>query len=214
MKTHKKLVSILCAAALLVSALPAAAAVEPLSEYAGETVSVHVTRVDAGGVISETCIDVDVPKNATVQEGQDVIQTAAIAAVSPATRAVTEERFDDLCTASDAYLTTSYKFIRRLNMKHDYTRLVFQLNYGTITNNPTNVTLRLTDRNSNVFELDGELMTESNGKKSAEIIIYEDVNYNGKKIPMYNGTYLNMDGKVDSGTIAFAGFMVKGYYNA
>lgn len=216
MKTHKKFVSILCAVALLVSALPAASAVsaEPLSEYAGETVSVHVTQIDIDGQTAEAYINVDVPKNATVLEAEDLLQAAAIATVDPVSRFRAAEEVDYLYTVGGVRFTTSYKSIQSVYMEHDYTRLVFMFNFGTFTGNPTNVTLRLTDANSHTFTLNGELNPEYNGQKSAEIIIYKDRTYNGAKVPMYNGAYLGVEGKVDSGEIVFSGITAKGYYNA
>lgn len=213
----KKITSLALALTMLLSALPAASAInaEPLSEFAGETVSVHVTQIGADGQVTEAYVDVDVPKNATAHEEQDLLQTAAIAAVDPVARFnKAAERLDDLFMGSQISLNTSYKSVWPIYMEHDYTRLVFQLNFGTITGNPTNVTLRLTDEDSNVFTLNGALNLEYNGKKSAEIIVYENRTYGGNKIPMHNGARLDMEGKVNSGEIVFAGFMVKGYYNA
>lgn len=76
MKTHKKLVSILCAVALLVSALPAAAAAEPLSEYAGKTVPVQVVEETENGLTSRV-IHVAIPENATEEEASALISAAS-----------------------------------------------------------------------------------------------------------------------------------------
>lgn len=76
MKTHKKLVSILCAVALLVSALPAATAAEPLSEYAGKTIPVQVVEETENGFTSRV-INVAIPENATKAEKDALVLSAA-----------------------------------------------------------------------------------------------------------------------------------------
>lgn len=78
MKTHKKLVSILCAAALLVSALPAASAVnaEPLSKYAGKTIPVQVIEETETGLTSRV-INVAIPKGTTQEEEAVLLSRAA-----------------------------------------------------------------------------------------------------------------------------------------
>lgn len=67
MKTHKKLVSIFCAVALLVSALPAATAAEPLSEYAGKTVPVQIVEETADGWVTRF-VEVSIPEGSTKKE--------------------------------------------------------------------------------------------------------------------------------------------------
>lgn len=78
MKTHKKLVSILCAVALLVSALPATSAVsaEPLSEYAGKTISVQVVEETERAPISRI-IEVAIPEGATLEEANALVRAAS-----------------------------------------------------------------------------------------------------------------------------------------
>lgn len=79
MKTRKKLVSILCAATLLVSALPAASAVsaEPLSEYAGKTIPVQVVKNTKDGLTSHI-VEVAVPPNTTKTEERTLINAVAL----------------------------------------------------------------------------------------------------------------------------------------
>lgn len=76
MKAHKKLVSILCAVALLVSALPAAAAAEPLSEYAGKTVPVQAFDETENGWVSRI-VEVAIPQGATETEANNLMYAAA-----------------------------------------------------------------------------------------------------------------------------------------
>lgn len=78
MKLSKKLTSILCAAALLVSALPAAAAVsaDPLSEYAGKTIPVQVVEETENGMTSRV-IEVAIPEGATKAEKDALVFSAA-----------------------------------------------------------------------------------------------------------------------------------------
>ena len=86
MKTRKKLVSILCAAALLVSALPAASAVsaEPLSEYAGKTIPVQVVEETENGLTSRI-ISVAIPEGTTKVE-EDALVCAVVGRASGKTR--------------------------------------------------------------------------------------------------------------------------------
>lgn len=78
MKMSKKLTSILCAVALLVSALPAASAVstEPLSEYAGQTIAVQAVDVSEAGTTSRI-VEVSIPENATEAEANALAYSAA-----------------------------------------------------------------------------------------------------------------------------------------
>lgn len=87
MKTHKKLVSILCAVALLVSALPAASAVsaEPLSKYAGKTIPVQVVEETENGLTSRV-ISVAIPEGATKAEENTLVCAAAVGRVPGRTR--------------------------------------------------------------------------------------------------------------------------------
>lgn len=76
MKT-KKFVSVLCACAMLLSALPFASAAEPLSEFAGQTISVQVSEVAETGVDSRV-IQVAIPEGATKAEEDAIVYAAAL----------------------------------------------------------------------------------------------------------------------------------------
>lgn len=82
MKLSKKFVSVLCAVAMLVSALPAASAVsaEPLSEYAGKTLPVQVVEETESGMTSRI-IEVAIPEGATYAEERALVYSAAFGPV-------------------------------------------------------------------------------------------------------------------------------------
>ena len=95
MKTRKKLVSILCAAALLVSALPAASAVsaEPLSEYAGKTIPVQVVEETENGLTSRI-INVAIPEGTSPKGKDALVCAAALGRGTAATRSITGTLYD------------------------------------------------------------------------------------------------------------------------
>lgn len=75
MKT-KKFVSVLCACAMLLSALPFASAAEPVSEYAGQTIPVQVVEETEAGLTSRV-IQVAIPEGATKAEEDAIIYSSA-----------------------------------------------------------------------------------------------------------------------------------------
>lgn len=112
MKTHKKLVSILCAVALLVSALPAAAAVsaEPLSKYAGKTVPVQVVEDTKDGLTSHF-IEVAIPKGATRTEENFIVYQAAFGKGETSTFSANAERFYDISYEENITLEDTAKWV-------------------------------------------------------------------------------------------------------
>lgn len=77
MKT-KKFVSVLCACAMLLSALPfASAAAHDPAEHAGQTVVCQVFDVREDGSYSSRMVSVEIPANATQEEEIDLLHSAA-----------------------------------------------------------------------------------------------------------------------------------------
>lgn len=78
MKKSKKLLSVFCALSLLFAALPAASAVErePLSEYAGQTITVQAIEQGEAGQVSRL-VEVAIPQGATASEARTLIYATA-----------------------------------------------------------------------------------------------------------------------------------------
>ncbi len=77
MKT-KKFVSVLCACAMLISALPFASAAESdPAEHAGQTVACQVFDVREDGSYSSRMVSVEIPANATQEEEIALLHSAA-----------------------------------------------------------------------------------------------------------------------------------------
>lgn len=207
----KKWMSFVLAAVLCVSLAAPASAAESrsISDAAGETVVVHVTHINADGKTTENYVNVDIPAAATSAMEEELIQTAALATINSA--ASTSTDFDYLCQAA-VNLTSTYKYLTSIYLEHDYTHIVFQFNGGTCTDNPTTVTLRLTDDSSNVFTLSSSLSVQTGDLKCAEVIIYNGRTYGGITATLFNGGYFEMDAKVNRGSASFTGFLVRGYY--
>lgn len=77
MKTNK-ITSVLCAVAMLISALPAASAAEkePLSQYAGQTITVQAVEETDDGLVSRL-VEVAIPEGATETEARTLILATA-----------------------------------------------------------------------------------------------------------------------------------------
>lgn len=75
----KKMASLALVMAMLVSALPAASAAEPVSKYAGKTITCAVYDADGDGTASRV-IEVAVPEGATDREVQELADAAVIGA--------------------------------------------------------------------------------------------------------------------------------------
>lgn len=72
----KKLISVLCAVSMILSALPAASAAEPVSKYAGKTISVQVVEDTEDGMVSRI-VEVAIPARATKSQETELVYAAA-----------------------------------------------------------------------------------------------------------------------------------------
>jgi len=72
----KKLISVLCAVSMILAVLPAASAAEPVSKYAGQTISVQVVEDTEAGMVSRI-IEVAIPAGATKSQETELIYAAA-----------------------------------------------------------------------------------------------------------------------------------------
>ncbi len=210
----RKTISVLCSLAMIVSALPAASAVdaEPLSDAAGETVIVRVTNVQADGQTTQEQISVDIPEGATAAEEHNLIQAAALASVDGGTRATSES--PDFLFEGGCRLTSSFARMFSFSLPRDYDRLLFEFNGGTIiNNNPSVLYLRATNQNSTVFNFSAFLENQYNTSyKCADVYIYNGNTVGGNQVNLTGGSALTFEGRVNSGSISFAGLIVKGYY--
>lgn len=73
----KKFASLLCAVSMLLTSAITASAAEPLSEYAGETISVQVVRATETGSVSQV-IQAAIPEGATKAEEDAIVYAAAL----------------------------------------------------------------------------------------------------------------------------------------
>ncbi|MCI9264262.1 MAG: hypothetical protein HFF06_06775 [Oscillospiraceae bacterium] len=210
----RKILSALCAAAVLTAALPTVSAAESrtLSDAAGETVVVHVTHIKADGRSSQTSVNVNIPENATSQEEHELIQSAALAAVDPISPLSVSENFDWLYQGARVHLNSEYKDVTTIFLKHDYDRLVFEFNGGAYTGDPTVAFLRLTDASGHIFTSTGPLEYQYPDLRTAEVIIWDGEVFSGTSISFPNGSYFEVAAKINRGESTFAGFMIKGYY--
>lgn len=83
MKKFRKILSVLCAVAMLASALPTvfATETEPLSEYAGQTIAVQVVE-DNGADLTTRVVEVSIPEDAT-EAKKDAFIYAAVTGKAP-----------------------------------------------------------------------------------------------------------------------------------
>lgn len=220
MKTHKKLVSILCAVALLVSALPAASAIssEALSEYAGQNIAVRVAYVQGNGEVAKEIVSVDIPQRARQKDEINLIRTAVSATAKSISANTVGSKGEQITARAPVNVTTSYSTVDGpIELRRKYKSLWFAFNNGTYTGSPSILTLKLsgggvdgvTSSKSIYFELGGD-MTE---KANVDIVIVDGDSYQGTIANLWENDAFEVSCRVNRGTVRFAALAITGYYD-
>lgn len=122
MKT-KKFVSVLCACAMLLSALPFASAAEPLSEFAGQTIPVQAVEETEDGLVSRV-IQVAIPKGATKAE-EDALVYDAVFGASAAALSAQPRIAEIICNNHEEIRVLGDEIkVAEGVMRHDYSQIV------------------------------------------------------------------------------------------
>lgn len=102
----RKTLSVLCAIAMLASALPAASAAEaePLSEYAGQTITVQAIEQTENGPVSRL-VEVAIPDGATEAEKDALVYSTAFGQDTATTRSVPSGILYQLSNYTDLEIT-------------------------------------------------------------------------------------------------------------
>lgn len=170
----RKMLSVLCAAALLISALPAASAVEaePLSEYAGKTLPVQVVEDTDNGLVSRI-VEVAIPEGATKAEEDALVYAAAFG--TPVTRSANAT--DTISVEGDFYITNSNKKIGGGTLARDYKRIFVDVNVSL-----ESINTRLWVQYRNLTKGEDSYWTEI-PLSSLRVIFYRD----NDELPMNQG---------------------------
>lgn len=218
MRKNKKLVSILCAVALLVSALPAAAAAEPLSEYAGETVAVRVAHFHGDGEVTKKTVEVNVPQRATKKDAQKLFNSAAdsVAKVGGAAKNV-ESGTHSFGAWSPVTVTDTFtQPIAPITLNRSYNSLRFQFHTGVVTDNATTLIIKLDsilmDGVTTSKVLSYELGADQTQKAEVTIIVVDGESYLGREAFFQNGDTIEVNCKMNRGSVRFGGLTIDGTY--
>lgn len=208
MKT-KKFVSVLCACAMLLSALPFASAAEPLSEFAGQTIQVGVTHVAEDNTTRET-ISVYIPEGTSESEAGEIIYTAARGVNTASnSRSARSGKYDNIFTGGGAtgyYLNTNWRTITKFTLTREYEEIA--VSFGSFSNSTgaSQISLMLGDTVTNVLSQTGKI---TNGV--CEIVFFNGGTYGGEA-DFSSGKIFDLTCKLDSGTITCKSVQVWGQY--
>ena len=220
MKTRKKLVSILCAAALLVFALPAASAVsaEPLSEYAGENIVVRIAHFHGDGEVTKNVLTVDVPRQATKKEEQKLINSA-VDSVTKVGRTSASLEYGDINIGAWAPVLVTDTYTRPIGpitLDHAFSSISFQFHTGAKTGDPTTLFLKMDSLDMDGVVTSGtfkyELGADQTEKAQVTIIVVDGEPYIGGTAKLQKGDTIEVNCKVNRGSVRFAGLVVDGEY--
>lgn len=133
MKT-KKFVSVLCACAMLLSALPFASAAEPLSEFAGQTLPVQVVEETENGLDSRM-IQVAIPEGATRAEEDALVYDAVFGSTATpfSTRAGTAEVIGE--KEETVMLLSEETKVMEGTFRRNYSRIIIDFVIETFSGN-------------------------------------------------------------------------------
>lgn len=214
----KKLMSLVLAMAMILSALPAAAAAEPLSEYAGETVAVRVAHFHGDGEVTKETVEVNVPQRATKKDAQKLFNSAAdsVAKVGGAAKSV-ESGEEGLGAYSPVPVTNTFtRPIDPITLNRSYNSLRFQFHTGVKSGDATTLILKL---DSILMEgvttskvLSYELGADQTEKAQVTIIVVDGESYIGGEAFFQNGDTIEVNCKVNRGSVRFGGLVISGTY--
>lgn len=206
MKLSKKLTSILCAAALLVSALPAAAAVsaDPLSEYAGKTIPVQVVEDTKDGLVSRI-INVAIPQGATKAEERAIIHAAAFGWDLVSAHSENEVMLD-ICSKTNFTINKTATWVGGKRLTDDLVQIVFDFCIAKMDSN-TRLCAQVKNETAD-STTDWVFDTETITFPGYEV---ERIIFKSSSIKMEAGDYISAYAKTNGGRIDLDYCYVTGY---